>query len=40
MRPSTAVASVGLAGVLFVLVGIVPARADVCFDLWVQRNSI
>jgi hypothetical protein len=40
MRASTALASVGLAGVLFVLVGIASARADVCFDLWVQRNSI
>ena len=27
-------AGIGLAA------GIVPARADICFDLWVERNSI
>ena len=41
MRSSTALASIGLIGAVFgLLVGIAPARADVCFDLWVQRNSI
>jgi len=41
MRASTALASIGLAGALFgLLSGIAPARADICDDLWVQRNSI
>ena len=41
MRSATALAGIGLAGALFgVFVAVTPARADVCFDLWVQRNSI
>jgi hypothetical protein len=32
--------SVGLASVLLCSLGSRPAHADVCFDLWVQRNSI
>jgi hypothetical protein len=41
MRASTVLASIGLTGAFFgVVVAASPARADVCFDLWVQRNSI
>jgi hypothetical protein len=41
MRASTVLTSIGLAGAFFgVLAAVTPARADICFDLWVQRNSI
>jgi YARHG domain len=41
MRSATTLAAVGLAGaVIGLLWGLAPARADVCFDLWVERNSI
>jgi hypothetical protein len=41
MRSATALAAIGLAGAcLGLAASVAPARADVCFDLWVQRNSI
>jgi hypothetical protein len=41
MRSATALTAIGLAGaVIGLVVGLAPARADECFDLWVQRNSI
>jgi hypothetical protein len=41
MRSATALAAVGLAGaVIGLIAGLAPARADVCFDLWVERNSV
>jgi hypothetical protein len=41
MRSSIALASIGLGGAVFgLLVGMAPARADICDDLWVQRNAI
>ena len=41
MRAPTALMVIGLVGVGFSLAaGSTPARADICFDLWVQRNSI
>ena len=41
MRAPTALMVIGLVGVGFSLAaGSTSARADFCFDLWVQRNSI
>lgn len=40
-RSPKAFAAIGLAGAgIALLIGASPARADICFDLWVQRNSI
>ena len=41
MRSSVLLVSIGFASALFgVLSATAPARADICYDLWVQRNSI
>jgi hypothetical protein len=41
MRSPTLLVLLGLAGaVASFAAGIAPARANTCFDLWVQRNSI
>ena len=41
MKSATTLAAIGLAGACIgLLAGMSPARADVCFDLWVARNSI
>ena len=41
MRSSILLVSIGLATVLFgMLAAATPAHADICVDLWVQRNSI
>ena len=37
MRSSMLLVSMGFAGTPF---GVTPARANICDDLWVQRNSI
>lgn len=41
MRSSVVLMLIGLASAgIGVLAASAPARADVCFDLWVERNSI
>jgi hypothetical protein len=41
MRSATTLAAIGLAAAcLGLAASVAPARADVCFDLWVERNSI
>ena len=41
MRSSMLLVSIGFASALFgMLAATAPARADICHDLWVQRNSI
>ena len=41
MRSPRLLLLIGLASAgIFVVAASVPARADVCFDLWVERNSI